>query len=195
MASLPHVSMRKTSIQHRNLLHESENFSKTGQLNNPMVKDKDGIQLGNQYNDSNWSLSMDEDYIVFCFGEDGSFDVVKEVKSNNYADDEELQEETDKQMHGNRSNDDEQYQNCTEFFKEEEIKEMEREQIREGIDEFGILYSELGDSNRSEGSNGSFAFPVLNWEWMGSPVKMPKSEDICQKKQKIRFIPFQCCRF
>ncbi|QHO51504.1 Protein BREAKING OF ASYMMETRY IN THE STOMATAL LINEAGE [Arachis hypogaea] len=80
-------------------------------------------------------------------------------------------------------------------IKIEEIKEMEREQIREGIDEFGILYSELGDSNRSEGSNGSFAFPVLNWEWMGSPVKMPKSEDICQKKQKIRFIPFQCCRF
>ncbi|XLT47101.1 hypothetical protein HN873_039705 [Arachis hypogaea] len=43
---------------------------------------------------------------------------------------------------------------------EEEIKEMEREQIREGIDEFGILYSELSDSNRSKGSNGSFAFPV-----------------------------------
>ncbi|XP_052108065.1 uncharacterized protein LOC107459355 isoform X3 [Arachis duranensis] len=43
---------------------------------------------------------------------------------------------------------------------EEEIKEMEREQIREGIDEFGILYSELSDSNRSEGSNGSFAFLV-----------------------------------
>ncbi|XLR20405.1 hypothetical protein HN51_067191 [Arachis hypogaea] len=37
---------------------------------------------------------------------------------------------------------------------------MEREQIREGIDEFGILYSELSDSNRSEGSNSSFAFPV-----------------------------------
>ncbi|XP_072055684.1 uncharacterized protein [Arachis hypogaea] len=43
---------------------------------------------------------------------------------------------------------------------EEEIKEMEREQIREEIDEFGILYSELSDSNRSEGSNGSFAFLV-----------------------------------
>ncbi|XLT06256.1 hypothetical protein HN51_045005, partial [Arachis hypogaea] len=44
---------------------------------------------------------------------------------------------------------------------EEEIKEMEREQIREGIDEFGILYSELSDSNQSEGNNGSFAFPVV----------------------------------
>ncbi|KAL4349400.1 hypothetical protein AHAS_Ahas10G0038200 [Arachis hypogaea] len=42
-------------------------------------------------------------------------------------------------------------------------KEIEREQIRQGIDEFGILYSELSDSNRSESSNGSFAFPVIRW--------------------------------
>ncbi|XLS67568.1 hypothetical protein HN51_018591, partial [Arachis hypogaea] len=54
---------------------------------------------------------------------------------------------------------------------EEEIKEMEREQIREGIDEFGILYSELSDSNRSEGSNGSFAFLVLKLEMDGKPCK------------------------
>ncbi|XP_052108064.1 uncharacterized protein LOC107459355 isoform X2 [Arachis duranensis] len=54
---------------------------------------------------------------------------------------------------------------------EEEIKEMEREQIREGIDEFGILYSELSDSNRSEGSNGSFAFLVLKLGMDGKPCK------------------------
>ncbi|KAL1349674.1 uncharacterized protein [Arachis hypogaea] len=54
---------------------------------------------------------------------------------------------------------------------EEEIKEMEREQIREEIDEFGILYSELSDSNRSEGSNGSFAFLVLKLGMDGKPCK------------------------
>ncbi|MED6132689.1 hypothetical protein PIB30_021377 [Stylosanthes scabra] len=146
-------------------------------------KNKDVIQVVNKYDDSNWSLSVEEDYIVFCFGEDASLDVVKDGKSAksskkhrprntknpklSYAEDKELQEVNEQQIHENRSND-------------EEVKEMEIEQHRE--------------SDQSEGSNGSFAFPVLNWECMGSPAKMPKPEDgLCQKKH--RFVPFQCFRF
>ncbi|MED6208978.1 hypothetical protein PIB30_050148 [Stylosanthes scabra] len=160
-------------------------------------KNKDMVQVVNKYDDSNWSLSVEEDYIVFCFGEDGSLDVVKDGKSVksvskkhklpntknpkrlefkqqlNYADDEELQEVNEQQIHKNRSND-------------EEVKKMERAQLRED--------TELSESDQSEGSNGSFAFPVLNWECMGSPAKMPKSEEgLCQKKHQ--FVPFQCFRF
>ncbi|XVF11735.1 hypothetical protein REPUB_Repub08aG0053300 [Reevesia pubescens] len=43
---------------------------------------------------------------------------------------------------------------------------------------------ESSDSNQSDGSTGSFAFPVLGWERMGSPVQMPKSEDIIINPRK-----------
>lgn len=35
----------------------------------------------------------------------------------------------------------------------------------------------------------------LGWEWMGSPVQMPKSEGLQLRKHKARFVGFQCCKF
>ncbi|RVW20648.1 hypothetical protein CK203_107820 [Vitis vinifera] len=43
-----------------------------------------------------------------------------------------------------------------------------------------------GSSNQSDDSAGSFAFPVLRWEGIGSPVQMPKSEDLQLRKHKAR---------
>ncbi|XP_010443898.1 PREDICTED: protein BREAKING OF ASYMMETRY IN THE STOMATAL LINEAGE isoform X2 [Camelina sativa] len=60
---------------------------------------------------------------------------------------------------------------------------------------------EIDASDKSSGSNnsdegrGSFAFPILGVEWMGSPVKMPESDDLSPKKQKPVALGFQCCRF
>ena len=94
MASSPHVTVRNmafdkkkdnsfNSISHNNLSRTRKKCNKTRQLNSPMVKDKDGVPVGNRFDDSSWSLSGDEDYIVFCFREDGAFDVVKECKGVN----------------------------------------------------------------------------------------------------------------
>ncbi|KAM7278178.1 hypothetical protein ACFE04_005312 [Oxalis oulophora] len=50
----------------------------------------------------------------------------------------------------------------------------------------GLVCAESRDSNQSDGSTGSFAFPVLRWEWIGSPVRMPRSEDIHLRKHRAR---------
>ncbi|KAH7549254.1 hypothetical protein JRO89_XS13G0005000 [Xanthoceras sorbifolium] len=60
----------------------------------------------------------------------------------------------------------------------------------------GMVSVESSDSNRSDNSTASFAFPVLGWEWMGSPAQMPKSEGLhLRRKHKARSLNFQCCRF
>ncbi|KAH1089091.1 hypothetical protein J1N35_016348 [Gossypium stocksii] len=74
---------------------------------------------------------------------------------------------------------------------------------------------ESRDSYESDGSTGSFTFPVLEWDWIGSPVRMPmptsegitpsKNKAHCMpipwkkgirtKKNKTHFLFFQCFRF
>lgn len=61
------------SISNNNLSRPSKKFhSKKRHSNNPIIKDKDGggVPIGNKFDYSSWSLSADEDYIVFCFGKD-----------------------------------------------------------------------------------------------------------------------------
>ncbi|PNX77485.1 hypothetical protein L195_g019452, partial [Trifolium pratense] len=51
---------------------------------------------------------------------------------------------------------------------------------------------ESRDSIQFEDDNDSFSFPVLDRDWIGSPVRMPKPE--CQqhlKKHKTRCIRFR----
>lgn len=57
--------------------------------------------------------------------------------------------------------------------------------------------AESVDSNRSDSSSaGSFAFPVLGWEWMGSPVQMPKPQGMrLRRKHRGRAVRLHCCRF
>lgn len=50
----------------------------------------------------------------------------------------------------------------------------------------------LSESTRSDSSAGSFAFPVMNLETIGSPERMPKYNE----QNKIeRILRFPCCRF
>ncbi|WJX60102.1 hypothetical protein P8452_45340 [Trifolium repens] len=37
------------------------------------------------------------------------------------------------------------------------------------------LFVESKGSDESEDNADSFSFPVLDWEWIGSPVRMPKT--------------------
>lgn len=74
------------SIYDNNLSWPSKKCNKKRQLNNPVVKNKDEVPVGNRLDDSSscWSISADEDYIVLCFREDRkAFDVVKDGKGVN----------------------------------------------------------------------------------------------------------------
>ncbi|KAK0586460.1 hypothetical protein LWI29_007324 [Acer saccharum] len=149
----------------------------------------------------------DEDYIVFCFSEDGAFDVVKDGKSepsSNHIDCTKSSSwpvnrkinfgESEKIVNSNEGG------NAT--TNEAEIipvKEYEEEDIESAGSRYqseqGMVSVESSDSNRSDNSTASFAFPVLGWEWMGSPAQMPKSEGLHLRKHKARSLTFQCCRF
>ncbi|KAI6683292.1 hypothetical protein NL676_029205 [Syzygium grande] len=161
-------------------------------------------------------LPEDEDYIVFCFREDGAFDVIKDnhdkssasmsvsaqldganltaprpvIRELDHSERETVRNEvvknTGSKDEGNGSRGDEE---CVSSNKKDK---KEGSNIRKET-------TERTDSTKSDGSGrGSFSFPVLRWEWMGSPVQMPKPEGKglpYLKKQRVPRVRFQCCRF
>ncbi|ESR54058.1 protein BREAKING OF ASYMMETRY IN THE STOMATAL LINEAGE [Citrus sinensis] len=136
-------------------------------------------------NDASWPSFADEDYIVFCFKEDGAFDVVKDCKSeaSNH-----IECTRRSSWYINRKKDEEEES----IFMDAETpsSRIQREyQIEE------MVSAGSSDSYQSDNSTGSFAFPVLGWEWMGSPAQWPKSEGLQLRKNKTRSLTFQCCRF
>ncbi|CAN8264886.1 unnamed protein product [Cochlearia groenlandica] len=72
-----------------------------------------------------------------------------------------------------------------------QLLEKNLEEEGEEIDASG----QSSGSNNSDEGRGSFAFPILGVEWMGSPVQMPKTDDLSPKKLKPIALGFQCCRF
>ncbi|KAL5749004.1 hypothetical protein ACOSQ2_026301 [Xanthoceras sorbifolium] len=151
----------------------------------------------------------DEDYIVFCFREDGAFDVVKDGKSEASSSSNHIDCTRRNSWPVNRKiNFGEDATNeAAEIIA---VKEDEEEDVvyldiesaatasnnRIRYQTEGMVSVESSDSNRSDNSTASFAFPVLGWEWMGSPAQMPKSEGLhLRRKHKARSLNFQCCRF
>ncbi|XP_022738751.1 protein BREAKING OF ASYMMETRY IN THE STOMATAL LINEAGE-like [Durio zibethinus] len=139
------------------------------------------VENGND--NSSWPRFSDEEYIVFCFREDGAFDVVMDnIKS------EESSLPVNRKLN---------YAEVKETEKQSSDKGRSNEVGNEGeiIPNRGTVSVESSDSNQSDGSTGSFAFPVLGWEWIGSPVQMPKSEGTNPRKNKAPSVRFQCFRF
>ncbi|XP_050224578.1 protein BREAKING OF ASYMMETRY IN THE STOMATAL LINEAGE isoform X2 [Mercurialis annua] len=166
---------------------------------------------------------QDEEFIVFCFREDGAFDVVKDYKSDsanknsrsvnrklNYG---EVVETVRDGSNGKRSiaygidsclkngeginlveeGEEEQCNNLD--IKSPSVTRTRSYQLEE-TENCRALSVESTDSNQSESSTGSFSFPALHWELMGSPVQMPRTERICTRKHnKVSCARFQCCRF
>ncbi|KAK7330264.1 hypothetical protein VNO77_24453 [Canavalia gladiata] len=219
------------SICKNNISRADKKYNKKRQLKNPIMEDKlEGVPSGNRFDHSSWSLSTDEDYIVFCFGEDGSVDVVKDDNSETLPRDLDGMQKNSTPVHGkvkygenvdqvsghniheirsnaNQQNNDEEVQchypgNCLQE-EEKEMVHMDKERsdtIRRacqvvGIKDQGMVSAKSRDSDQSEGSRGSFAFPVLGWDWIGSPVQMPKSEGFHLRKHKAPSVRFHCYRF
>ncbi|KAF2312899.1 hypothetical protein GH714_040958 [Hevea brasiliensis] len=170
--------------------------------------------MENKSNDSGWPHFQDEDYIVFCFKEDGAFDVVKDgklealelfdsgnrsprpvVRKLNYG---EVAETCEKSSHGKTSNaqgigqglnpveEDEEEQNTYLDIESHSVASARGHKF-EVMEKHGIRKQsvESSDSNQSESSTGSFSFPILHWELMGSPAQMPKSEGLYIRKHKL----------
>ncbi|XP_030530796.2 protein BREAKING OF ASYMMETRY IN THE STOMATAL LINEAGE [Rhodamnia argentea] len=157
-------------------------------------------------------LPEDEDYIVFCFRDDGAFDVVKD---NHHS-------KSSAQVDGATStaprpvNRPELGHSKMEALRNEvvnntrskdegsgsrggvECESTNKKDKKDGSD-IRKETTERTDSIKSDGSGrGSFSFPILRWEWTGSPVQMPKPEGEglpYSKKQRVPRVRFQCCRF
>ncbi|BAB10108.1 unnamed protein product [Arabidopsis thaliana] len=159
------------------------------------------------------SLSPPEEsgFIVFCFDrEDGGFDVVKEGKQEK-KETESSSEKSPRTVNRKLIYGD-QGVGGTEKNNSPETKGTEQDQndntscqgtkdVSSDVTERTKEEEDIDASDKSSGSShsdegrGSFAFPILGVEWMGSPAKMPESDDLSPKKQKPVALGFQCCRF
>ncbi|KAG2407815.1 uncharacterized protein HKW66_Vig0026370 [Vigna angularis] len=213
------------SVCNNNFSRSSNKCNSKKHLNNPIIKDKDvgGVPIRKKFNHSSWSLSADEDYIVFCFGKDVTQEN-KEVKDLNlrssrpvnrklkYGTDEEQDSVWnihDKSSNFSQHRNDEHdgasvvhyhHPQLSLHGKERVMVQMgtqkQRDSIKRACHVEGIEESaESRNSDQSESSRSSFAFPVLSWEWIGSPVQMPKSSGLHLRKHKSRAVTFQCWRF
>ncbi|CAI9787178.1 unnamed protein product [Fraxinus pennsylvanica] len=157
--------------------------------------------------DLSWPGVAEEDYIVFFFHEDGGIHIINdgnseesdEVQNANSTSSRRINRKLDygedieessvcrsKRDTVNKAEKDNHQTTEEDIAKPDEIKEING--VEEGIKTNSL---ESCDSNQSNSSMGSFAFPVLGWEWIGSPMQMPKS----QGKHKSRNLLRQCCRF
>ncbi|CAK9147908.1 unnamed protein product [Ilex paraguariensis] len=141
--------------------------------------------------DSSWPRFAEEDYIVFCFQEDGAIHVLKDRKlevSNHHID----RSSESSRLVSRKGEEDEERLHMDTQLAADGIKEVNHS---EEIKECKMVSATSSDSNQSDGSTSSFAFPVLGLEWMESPEKMPKSEDLHSRKHKARIVRPQCCKF
>ena len=76
IASIAKSNSKKMSRQRKGKMEHSEDSAAVVAVKNKMT------------DDSSWAQCEDEDYIVFCFREDGAFDVIKNRNSDasNYID-------------------------------------------------------------------------------------------------------------
>ncbi|CDO98548.1 unnamed protein product [Coffea canephora] len=174
--------------------------------------------------ESSMSSFAEEEYIVFCFTDDGEIQMVKEKRSSGAShgpinpakrrsrrvNDTKLpslamlQETLPSGMNivrvilnKKRLQAEEEGSNDVEVeCIPDEIKEINHYGPHECRTLSSMLsVAESSDSNQSDASTGSFAFPILGRDWMGSPVHMPKPEDVHLQKHKARVVRLNCCRF
>ncbi|KAK9278597.1 hypothetical protein L1049_028170 [Liquidambar formosana] len=234
--SSPQVSIANMVFDTKDGTRKSKKKSKRGSRGNKCKQEKQRVTSGSVQaidtglaenrsitEDSSWPHFADEDYIVFCFREDGAFDVVKDCKSEgsghvgcaiksprpvnrklNYAGDAETVYNHSHEVLSKEDGHNINSTNKGESISDKEADEEDREsvyldtespsrgmrkgdQFEENIgDQCRTVSLESNDSNQSEGSTGSFAFPVLRWELSSSPAQMPKSEGLRLRKHKAR---------
>uniref|UniRef100_A0A803R1C6 Uncharacterized protein n=1 Tax=Cannabis sativa TaxID=3483 RepID=A0A803R1C6_CANSA len=180
----------RSSGNHHKNVDEASNKRKSSHHRRIISK-----EVANNNNNNNNNNNMidpqftEEDYIIFCFREDGALEVVK----NN----------------GNKSTDqnhDQLPSSCLDRYtsSSRNSRPVNRKMVEENLylDSTCIYGGNFEEHNSSDhsahssnASSGSFAFPALGWESTGSPERMPNTEGLRLRKHRARFVVFQCCRF
>ena len=75
---------KKKSSQHRRLICKEEANNNSNSNNNN--SNSAPSSTNTPHEDSNWPHFADEDYIIFCFREDGAFEIVKNNGNRTYHD-------------------------------------------------------------------------------------------------------------
>ncbi|XP_073269620.1 protein BREAKING OF ASYMMETRY IN THE STOMATAL LINEAGE-like [Primulina huaijiensis] len=207
-------SSRKTSDANK-ICNEEEKGESSAQSSTLDSTDDNEVEEGSS-RDPKWPRFSEEDYIVFCFREDGAIHMINDSKPSKTYD--ENNKKFRRQDRAERSCDairgggfDEHVEDtqtdaeeipilvakgeekwCNEMesdWPEDEIKEIDSATIetKQGFEEESF---ESCNSNKSDTSTNSFSFPKLGIEWIGSPVHMPKPE-----KHRATSVLLHCCRF
>ncbi|WJX35142.1 hypothetical protein P8452_23172 [Trifolium repens] len=145
--SSPRVIVRNMTFDKR----KNENFNNIH--DNNLSQSITTCNNVHQNDDSSWSFFSDDDFIVYGFEEDGPFDIVKD----------------DKGMH--------KYARPVLLKGEGEEKEIKHNhEVNKGRvyhaeinEDYEIMSVESRNSIQSGDSSRSFAFPVLDCEWIGTP--------------------------
>ncbi|XP_022736558.1 protein BREAKING OF ASYMMETRY IN THE STOMATAL LINEAGE-like [Durio zibethinus] len=197
--------------------------NKERQLNQNPAISRNIASVENGSDNSSWPCFPDEEYIVFCFREDGAFDVVRDNSKSEESNQSNITKQFGWEQLDHAEDAERDKQSSDEGRSKEDGYEGEIIPAKQGDGERSSIYLEVeqasgslrrrhqveetptanrgkvsvesSGSNQSDGSTGSFAFPVLGWEWMGSPVQMPKSEGVNPRKNKAISVHFQCFRF
>ncbi|XP_051117090.1 protein BREAKING OF ASYMMETRY IN THE STOMATAL LINEAGE-like [Andrographis paniculata] len=131
----------------------------------------------------------EEDYIVFCFREDGKMHLIDEENSSEECqqNNEETKTTADASntSQGNKKHDEKgSNKMCTKWPPDEDRKTKDVESHVDKGNESKTYPLDSGASSQSEGSSstGSFTFPEVGTEWTGSPVHMPRAEKLEQEQ-------------
>ncbi|XP_058227954.1 protein BREAKING OF ASYMMETRY IN THE STOMATAL LINEAGE isoform X1 [Rhododendron vialii] len=190
--------------------NKSHGINKTGLHENKSDQERESTE------------STDEDYIVFCFREDGAIHVVKDGETEASDQIDRVNQSSTRHVnhrkvcsssHDSMLNEDEATTSeidsiiCNKKGKEKWSINLDTAPPtaalsgKNHIEEIKVcetLTANSSDSNQSDSSSGSFAFPVLSWEGMESPAQMPKPDALQLRKhhqKAVRAALLQCCRF
>ncbi|KAK1388027.1 hypothetical protein POM88_016205 [Heracleum sosnowskyi] len=146
-------------------------------------------------------IDADQEFIVFQFNQDGEIDLVKDKSPpRNHSRKASNKLVFDGSSDGLEFKVREDGVMISDNEGEEKSNESSPSGVKGGGDDIEVVTATeesteprtLSESTRSDSSAGSFAFPVMNLEIIGSPEKMPKSNE----QNKIeRILRFPCCKF
>ncbi|KAI8543132.1 hypothetical protein RHMOL_Rhmol08G0194500 [Rhododendron molle] len=188
--------------------NKSRGINKTGLHENKSDQERESME------------PTDEDYIVFCFREDGAIHVVKDGEREASDQIDRVNQSSTRHVnhrkvgsssHDSMLNEDEATTSeidsiiCNKKGKEKRSINLDTAPPTAAlrgkkyhIEECETLTAKSSDSNQSDSSSGSFAFPVLSWEGVESPAQMPKPDALQLRKhhqKAVRAALLQCCRF
>ncbi|KAF8005764.1 hypothetical protein BT93_K0137 [Corymbia citriodora subsp. variegata] len=223
--SIPPLAIRKARVDSNNRDTDdaiSRKLSRSRTTEKDRRVNKRTIPTSKRVSTTNLTSFAEKDFIVFSIKEDGTFDIAKDggSRTSDCQDDRGLrslrsvnielksrgeQEASVQECNGETSTggsqvlvpydeDDQEESMCLE--EDDHFGSTRTGFQMEGDGDCTRASTELRDSGQSDGSADSFTFPVLHDQWIGSPVKMPRSEDLSLRKATAScFFRFKCCKF